>query len=367
MVVSLSLALLIMQQPTRISLPNLALWKWASIVLLVYVFIAGWLVPLKPGIIRVAPERAIAGENLVLDITGYNSSYSLDPSTLRIWLSLSGDTVLQATQVKTLDDRHLQASFYIPSVFPQRQDAYPLALVIDHSVDGSSVLPNAVFVTPSSTQDTAEMALWFKDKITQIHQQAAVQYPFRNILAETIRNTYFHVPMWFSMIILFGVSAWYSLRYYRYGEMNDDLKSVAHIQVGLVFGCLGLITGMLWAKNTWNAYWSWDVKQNMSAISLLIYAALMVMRSSIEDDMQRARLSAGYNMFAFTLLIPLLFIIPRMTDSLHPGNGGNPAMGGEDLDNTMRMVFYPAVLGFILLGLWISQLVYRTDKLKGNL
>jgi heme exporter protein C len=56
-----------------------------------------------------------------------------------------------------------------------------------------------------------------------------------------------------------------------------------------------------------------------------------------------------------------------MTDSLHPGNGGNPALGGEDLDNTMRMVFYPAVIGFILLGLWISQLVYRTDKLKGNL
>jgi heme exporter protein C len=88
------------------------------------------------------------------------------------------------------------------------------------------------------------------------------------------------------------------------------------------------------------------------------------MRSSVEDDVQRARLTAGYNMFAFVLLIPLLFIIPRMTDSLHPGSGGNPAMGGEDLDNTMRMVFYPAVIGFILLGIWISQLLYRFDLVK---
>ena len=160
------------------------------------------------------------------------------------------------------------------------------------------------------------------------------------------------------------VSAWYSLRYYRGGNADYDHKTVALVKVGLLFGVLGLVTGMLWAKNTWNAYWSWDVKQNMSAIALLIYAAMMVMRASLEDDMQKARLTAGYNMFAFALLIPLLFIIPRMTDSLHPGNGGNPAFGGEDLDNTMRMVFYPAVIGFILLGLWISQLVYRIEKLK---
>jgi heme exporter protein C len=266
-----------------------------------------------------------------------------------------------------MDDRHLSAGFYIPSVFPVRQEAYPLTLVIDHGKEGTSILPNAVFITPAQDQDTAELKLWFQDKIQDVHKKAGIQYPFRNILAETIRNTYFHVPMWFAMIILFGISAWYSLQYYRKGVIDADIKSVAFIKVGIIFGILGLVTGMLWAKNTWNAYWSWDVKQNMSAISLLIYAALMVMRSSVEDEMQRARLTAGYNMFAFVLLIPLLFIVPRMTDSLHPGNGGNPALGGEDLDNTMRMVFYPAVIGFFLLGLWISELVYRTDRLKRTL
>jgi heme exporter protein C len=67
----------------------------------------------------------------------------------------------------------------------------------------------------------------------------------------------------------------------------------------------------------------------------------------------------SYNIFAFVMLIPLLFIVPRLTDSLHPGNGGNPAMGGEDLDQTMRWVFYPAVVGWILLGMWVSQLKAR--------
>lgn len=348
-------------QPQRF---RLAAWKWAAMMILVYVFIAGWFVPLNPGIIYVSPDKVNAGDSVVLKIKGYNTSFLQSPDKLRAWLRLTGDTVLQAHKVDVQDDRHLRAFFYIPSVFPVRQEAYSLSLVLDDPNDGSSVLPNAIFITPSSTSDQAEINLWSRDKINETHDKAGIQYPFRNILAETIRNTYFHVPMWFAMIALFGISAWYSLKYYRHGKMDDDKKSVSFVKVGLIFGMLGMVTGMLWAKYTWNAYWSWDIKQNMSAIALLIYAALMVLRSSVEDDMQKARLTAGYNMFAFILLIPLLFIIPRMADSLHPGNGGNPALGGEDLDHTMRMVFYPAVIGWILLGIWISQLVFRIDRLK---
>lgn len=345
---------------------RLALWKWACIILLIYVFIAGWLVPLNPGIIDVTPNKATAGDTLQLEITGYNSNFLNHPDQLRAWLRFSGDTVLAAKETIVIDQQRMSAVFHLPSIFPVVKEAYPLTLIIDNKTDGASVLPNAIFIRPASAPDSSDMSMWFTDKIGETHDKSGIQYPFRNILAETIRNTYFHVPMWFGMIILFGFSAWYSLKYYRNGQLDDDIRSVSYIKVGLILGVLGLITGMLWAKNTWNAYWSWDVKQNMSAIALLIYAALMVLRSSVEDDMQKARLTAGYNMFAFVLLIPLLFIIPRMTDSLHPGNGGNPAMGGEDLDHTMRMVFYPAVLGFTLLGLWISQLVFRVDKLKGN-
>ena len=355
-----------MQNNHQPSSNRLAAWKWASMVILLYVFIAGWFVPLNPGIVKVEPGRANAGDSITLKIEGYNTSYAQAENNIRAWLRLKGDTVLSAYHVNVIDDRNLEAGFYIPSALPFIREAYPLTLVIDHPKDGSSVLPNALFITPSGNPEPSELELWTRNKVTDVHTKTGIQYPFRNILAETIRNTYFHVPMWFAMIILFGISAWYSLRYYRKGYMMDDTKSLAFIKVGLVFGLLGMITGMLWAKFTWNAYWSWDVKQNMSAIALLIYAALMVLRSSVEDNMQKARLTAGYNMFAFILLIPLLFIVPRMTDSLHPGNGGNPAMGGEDLDNTMRMVFYPAVIGWILLGIWISQLVYRIDRLKAT-
>jgi heme exporter protein C len=71
-----------------------------------------------------------------------------------------------------------------------------------------------------------------------------------------------------------------------------------------------------------------------------------------------------YNIFAFGALVPLIYVVPRLTDSLHPGAGGNPAFGSEDLDNTMRMVFYPAILGWTLLGFWIASLAYRAERLQ---
>jgi heme exporter protein C len=53
------------------------------------------------------------------------------------------------------------------------------------------------------------------------------------------------------------------------------------------------------------------------------------------------------------MMFVFIMILPRLTDSLHPGNGGNPAFGKYDLDSDMRLVFYPAVIGWVLLSLWI--------------
>ncbi len=183
--------------------------------------------------------------------------------------------------------------------------------------------------------------------------------PALAILNETIRNLYFHVPMWFGLMILMAVSAWYSVKYLRTSESIYDWKASAFAEVGLLFGTLGMLTGMVWAYFTWGDWWSADPKQNTSAIALLLYFAYFVLRGSFNEDQQKARISAVYNLFAFAALIPLLYILPRMTDSLHPGNGGNPGFGKYDLDNTMRLVFYPAVIGWTLLGVWMANLQVR--------
>jgi heme exporter protein C len=92
--------------------------------------------------------------------------------------------------------------------------------------------------------------------------------------------------------------------------------------------------------------------------------AYFVLRGSIEDEQKKARISAVYSVFAFPIMIVLIFILPRLTDSLHPGNGGNPGFNTYDMDNNMRMVFYPAVIGWICMGLWLAQVKYRLRTLE---
>ena len=133
------------------------------------------------------------------------------------------------------------------------------------------------------------------------------EVPRLNILNETVRALYFHVPMWFGMVLLFLVSVFYSILYLRKPSRALDIKSMEYANVGLTFGILGMITGMLWANFTWGTPWHGDPKQNGAAIALLVYLAYFILRGSIQNEEQKARLSAVYNVFAFAAMIPLIF------------------------------------------------------------
>lgn len=191
--------------------------------------------------------------------------------------------------------------------------------------------------------------------------------PRLNIVNETVRALYFHVPMWFGMVALFLISTIYSIQYLRKPSFEKDTKAVEFANTGLLLGILGILTGMIWANYTWGSPWHGDPKQNGAAISLLVYLAYFVLRGSVENEDQRARLSAVYNIFAFTAMVPLIFIIPRMTSSMHPGSGGNPGFNMYDLDSKMRLVFYPAVVGWILFGVWIASLRIRIRLVQEKL
>jgi heme exporter protein C len=159
------------------------------------------------------------------------------------------------------------------------------------------------------------------------------------------------------------VSVVYSVLYLRKSKLELDIYARFYASTGMVLGLLGITTGSIWANYTWGAPWSNDIKQILAAVALLIYAAYFVLRSSIEDIDKKARVSAVYNIFAYTMLFPTLFIIPRLYESLHPGGEGNPAMSQNDIDPLMRIVFWPAVLGWTLLGVWITTLYIRLQKI----
>ncbi|HEY0058923.1 MAG TPA: cytochrome c biogenesis protein CcsA [Flavisolibacter sp.] len=198
--------------------------------------------------------------------------------------------------------------------------------------------------------------------------------PRVRILNETIRNLYFHVCMWFSMMILFTISVVHAVKYLRSNNLKYDVLSRQYAVVGIVLGLLGYTTGAIWASYTWvdpnnTASASFgaiarEPKLIGAGIALLIYFAYLVLRDSISDLDKKARIAAVYNIFAFAFLFPSIWIIPRLLPSLHPGGDGNPALNYKDIDARMRLVFYPAVLGWTLLGVWIATLKVRLTYLK---
>jgi len=191
-----------------------------------------------------------------------------------------------------------------------------------------------------------------------------MEVPELPILNETIRNLFFHVAIWFAMFILLIVSLIYSIKYLKTSDISSDVIASEFATMGIVFGLIGVATGSVWAKFTWGDWWVNDPKLNATTIALLIYLAYFVLRSSIEDSYQKGRISAVYNVFAFAAAVPLIFILPRLTDSLHPGNGGNPGFSAYDLDNNLRMVFYPAIVGWTLLGTWFATIRIRTKNIQ---
>jgi heme exporter protein C len=169
--------------------------------------------------------------------------------------------------------------------------------------------------------------------------------------------------MWFGMTAMLVTSFIFSLRYLRGFREEEDFVALEAVNVGILFGILGLITGMIWARSTWGAFWVRDPKLDGAAVGMFIYIAYLILRASIDDRHKRAKVSAVYNVFAFVLWIVFVLVLPRLAGStIHPGQDGAPVLA-LDLSPSTRTVFYPAMIGWILLGFWILNLRVRMAKL----
>ncbi|MGV3638423.1 MAG: cytochrome c biogenesis protein CcsA [Flavobacteriales bacterium] len=324
-------------------------WKFLGIGLLLFASIAALRVPLAPALVHVSPDRITPGP-VEIAITGYNTAFG-EGAAVKL---LNDGQQVCATSVSVRDASHLTARFEVPAGLK--------ANLTDVAVD-QLTYTGALFteglgngIPPSTCPEPLATAEGFT-------------FPNRSILYESIRNLHFHVPMWFTMIALMGISVFQSIKVLGSDSLERDLAAEMAARIGLVFCVLGLITGALWARATWGAFWTNDVKLNGAAVTGLIYVAYLVLRGSVQDAHKRARLSAIYNIFAFILLVLFLFVVPRLNaiDSLHPGNGGNSGFNDLDLDNRLRVIFYPAVAGWILLGGWMYDLRVRTARLANVL
>lgn len=192
----------------------------------------------------------------------------------------------------------------------------------------------------------------------------SIEIPQIDILEQTARNLFLHVPMWFTMMVAFAMAFYYSVRYLNDEHITWDRKAETATAVGLVFGICGLLTGSLWARFTWGTWWTFaEPRMNLSALAMLIFVAYFILRSAFVDEEKKAKISAVYNIFGVTTIPFLLYIIPRQLPSLHPGAEGNPAFS-EITAPELRLIFYPAVIGFIGIAIWLMDIVNRYKQVK---
>lgn len=183
---------------------------------------------------------------------------------------------------------------------------------------------------------------------------------------ETIRNLFYHVVMWFALAFSLTISLIYSLKYLRSFNIKNDIIANESANVGLIFGIIGIITGMVWAKFTWGGFWVNDPKLNGALVGILAYLAYFLLRKSIDEIHKRAKLAAVYNIFAYVILIIFVMILPKISgDSIHPGSNTS-ALIPSSIQFNMRWIFYLSALGWILFALWIINIRVRLVLIKEN-
>ena len=181
-------------------------------------------------------------------------------------------------------------------------------------------------------------------------------------LGESSRILFFHVPMaWVSFVGFLAAGVW-SIRYLRQRQPRHDRAAVAAVELSLLFGILATVTGSLWARVMWGAYWNWDPRQICIIISLTFYAGYLVLRSAVEDAETRARLAAAYAVLGLVVTPLFFFVVPRITFSLHPDSVVN-ARGTIDMESRMLQVLLAASLGFTALFFWVHNLQCRLQAL----
>lgn len=172
------------------------------------------------------------------------------------------------------------------------------------------------------------------------------------------RILFFHVPMaWGSFLGFIASAVWSGIYLVRRHPRHDRAAAVA-IQLGLLFGILATVTGAVWARLEWGAWWNWDPRQTSIVFCLLFYGAYLALRQTVDEPERRGRLAAAYALLGLVVTPFLFWIVPRITFSLHPEPVVN-ASGKVDMDPRMQHVLYASGLGFAALFFWIHNLQSR--------
>lgn len=168
---------------------------------------------------------------------------------------------------------------------------------------------------------------------------------------EVQRIFYIHMASFFGACVAYFVTLIGGVQYLRTRDARWDTLALAGVEVGLALALINIVTGSVWARPIWNTWWNWDPRLTAAAVSVLTYAAYLMLRNAIDNLDTRRRFAAVYGIVAIMTVI-LTFIIPRIVpETIHPiVIGASPANAEGDFEMSGRAGM---VLG-VNIAIWMT-------------
>lgn len=180
------------------------------------------------------------------------------------------------------------------------------------------------------------------------------------------RIIFFHVPAAFTFMTASFVSMVASVVYLAKKNFAADSIAASVAEVGLVFGLVNLATGMVWARIIWGIWWAWDARLTFMLISCLMYAGYLMLRQTIDEPTQRARICAALSILTF----PAVVITYKAIDwwrTQHPGPVLTIRTGGGTMDPAMEQVLWLNFLAVLLFAVVLVSVRMRQEEMRREL
>lgn len=171
---------------------------------------------------------------------------------------------------------------------------------------------------------------------------------------EAAKIIFFHIPTAWTSVIAFFASAFFAARFLKTENFSFDKLSARSAKIGFVFVLLATVSGAIFSKLTWGAFWNWDPRQTTIFILILIYGAYLTLRAAVTNEKVRAKVSAVYSLMSVLTVPFLVFILPRMYFSLHPEPVINSG-GHLEMDAEILIVLLASVIDATLIFVWLLR------------
>lgn len=174
------------------------------------------------------------------------------------------------------------------------------------------------------------------------------------------RIFYFHVPSAWVGFLAFIIAAVASVLYLVTRNQKWDIWALASVEIGLAFFTMVIISGSIWAKPTWNVWWTWDPRLTISTIGWLLYVGYLMLRGAVDNPERQARFAAVYGLIA-AISVPINWMAIRWWRTIHPAvvapAENAQAQGGFGMSDNILTTLMFCLLAFTVF--YITLMVHR--------